>query len=164
MSATRKTSPKAVSSGATSMKTKKLTKTKEKHKSSLNSDADIWQLITPIDASLEFRPPLRPLQAGERSLELAVQANHATLPQGGGTQVDLRLRAEILLPEGPMGLAEIHYLGVANLPNTPDNVTLLHGQLYPIVRAGLQTLLRLAGQEPPLPATWDEIKSQTFNT
>jgi hypothetical protein len=163
MSATRKTSGKAVSSRTPNTQAKKHSKIKEKQDSASASESDIWQLITPIDASLEFRPPLRPLAPGERSLEFAVQANHATLPQGGGTQVDLRLRAEILLPEGPMGLAEIHYLGVANLPNTPENVSLLHSQLYPIARAGLQTLLQLAGQVPPLPPSWDDIKSQINN-
>jgi hypothetical protein len=163
MSAIRKSSAKAVSGGAPTHKPKNIIKAKVKQKSNPHSLVDIWQIITPIDASLEFRPPLRPLAPGERSLEFAVQANHTTLPQGGGTQIDLRLRAEILLPEGPMGLAEIHYLGVAKLSNTAENVALLHSQLYPIARAGLQTLLHLVGQEPPLPLSWDDIKSQINN-
>ncbi len=119
-----------------------------------------WQLIAPIDASLEFRPPMRTPKPGERSLDFAVQSNYATLPQGGSTQLNLHLRAEIFLPEGSMLLAENHYIGVINTALNDDIAHHYFTELYGIARAGLQVMLRLAGQEPPIPATWEEVKAQ----
>lgn len=115
--------------------------------------------MAPLDVSLENRPILRPIKPGESQLDLAVQAGHAVLPQGDMVQIDLRLRTQISITEGLAVVAEIHYFGVAKLPEDRDQIALLQEQLYQPTRAALQTVLALAGQQPPLPATLREIEA-----
>lgn len=116
-----------------------------------------WQFLAPIDVSLENRPILRPVNPGERQLDLAVQTGHASLPQDDLIQVDMRLRAQVSLPEGVAVVAEVHCLGVAVKSGDGDQIAELQEQLYGPTCTAMQTVLSLAGHEPPLPATLKEI-------
>jgi hypothetical protein len=123
----------------------------------IKSKSLVWGWHTLVDASLENRPLLRAPIAGERSLDFTAQGHYTALPQGGGVQVTMRLRAQISVQDGILTLAEMHYAGVAELPNTVAPTDMLLAELYPHARASLLQVLSLAGHEPPLPATYEAL-------
>jgi hypothetical protein len=117
----------------------------------------IWKYITPLDISLEHQPVFRKLEPGERTLELAVQTHFADLPQENLTELKLSLKAQILLADKPIIVAELLYLGVAEKPKNPRSAEILSDELYREVRYALQLLLQATGHNPPLPAALKEI-------
>lgn len=123
----------------------------------------IWGWHTLVDASIENRPLLRAPIAGERSLDFTAQGHYAPLPQGGGVQVTMRLRAQISVSDGILTLAETHYAGVAELPDSVAPTDVLLAELYPHARASLLQVLNLAGHEPPLPATYEALNQAKTN-
>ncbi|MCA3243730.1 MAG: hypothetical protein INF43_00290 [Alphaproteobacteria bacterium] len=159
MSKTVKTPQKSVAKSQQTGASVKSSKIVDKSKETKSKSNGPWHFLAPIDVSLENRPILRPINPGERQLDLAVQTGHAALPQDDLVQVDVRLRAQISIPEGLAVVAEVHCLGIAIKSKGSDQIAELQEQLYGPTRAALQTVLALAGHTPPLPTTLQEILS-----
>lgn len=103
------------------------------------------------DASLEVFRPASAYAVGERQLEFAVRANHATSQQGDSIKITLLLRAHIHAANQTLALAEISHSAIINMLPQDHILAESFAQLYPTARQSLANLLALSGHNPPLP-------------
>lgn len=139
-------SPKVASKGS-SKSAPKPSKTPKKALSTPSGVLAHWLQ----DVSLEVVQPLSSYAPGERELELSVRANQVNIAHPTHSKLELRLRAHIVTPEGPLVLAEILYAGVIDKTRTDQDVGLLFEELYQPAKQSMEGVLALSGHTPPLP-------------
>ncbi|NBX86296.1 MAG: hypothetical protein EBQ80_03515 [Proteobacteria bacterium] len=103
------------------------------------------------DASLEVLRPASSYAVGERQLEFAVRANHATAQQGDNIKLTLLLRAHIHASNQTLAIAEISHSAIIKTLLNNHNLAESFAALYPTARQSLANLLALSGHNPPLP-------------
>lgn len=140
--------PAKSKSKKTTVQTKKPNKIKEKVAPSTPAKFLVNWLE---DASLEVLTPATTFAAGERQLEFAVRANHATAQQGDSVKLTLLLRAHIHVANQTIVISEIRHSAIINTLPSDYIMAQLFAELYPHARQSLANLLALFGHNPPLP-------------
>jgi hypothetical protein len=114
-----------------------------------------------LDASQEtFEPGFVHEEGRERQMQIGVNLNGAEIPQTPNIRIDMRLTCTISVNDKPSFIAEISAASIVGKEQMGSQNGEIHEELYQFVKSFLESMLRAAHYNPPLPEKLSDIKQQ----